>query len=83
MEKDNEKIEIDEETIKNTTECEENFSCLKSDDHKLCEIEFTVSNRVHFIKCNSELPCKYQHPFGDVFFCSCPVRKEIFNKYKK
>jgi len=76
------KIEIDKETLKQTTHCDSNFKCLKNDVAELCKIESCFNGELHFIKCKDELVCNYKMPFGGSYVCSCPVRREIYNKYR-
>jgi len=73
-------IEIDEKTLKETTKCDRDFICL-SDIRQICLINNCVAGTVHFIKCEHDVNCNYQIPFGNLFVCSCPTRKEIYNKY--
>jgi hypothetical protein len=77
------KIEIPDEILKNTTKCNKSFGCLKNEKHVLCRVEHCVNEEVYFIKCLNTATCNYRVSFGNSYFCSCPVRMEIFNKYKK
>ncbi len=75
-------LRINEETKKASTECRKNFSCLSGNQLTLCKVEQCVTDNLHFIKCiNSEL-CSYQMSFGSSHVCTCPVRKELYNRYK-
>ena len=74
-------IKIDEDTLKSTTKCEKNFSCLK-DQNGLCKVEYYIPDIVYFAKCNEHISCRYKKGYGNSFFCSCPTRKEIYIKYK-
>jgi len=73
-------IKIDEDISKTATMCKKNLSCLSGSD--ICKVEFCVEGQIHFIKCMNLEPCHYRMPFGYSFVCKCPVRKELFNKYK-
>ncbi len=73
--------EIDEKTVNKTLHCEKNFTCLKSDNHVCCKVENCINNEVHFITCADNINCSYKMSFGNSYFCTCPVRKEIFNKH--
>jgi hypothetical protein len=76
-------IKVDESTIKSTTECEKGFACLNGDKNLICKVEFSVRDKtVVFVKCLNTEPCSYQMSFGYSFVCNCPVRKEIFKRYK-
>ena len=74
-------MEIDKKTVAETLRCEKNFDCLNNDEHVYCQVESCVNKAVHFVKCPVMTPCNYKMSFGDSSICTCPVRKEIFNKY--
>ena len=76
------KIKIDDQIIQQTTRCQKNFDCLSNEEHIYCEVEYCVNDKVHFIRCNSEEQCEYKVAFGNSFICTCPVRKEIYNRYR-
>ena len=73
---------VSSEAKQATTDCEKGVSCLEGKRKDLCEVESCIGQKVHFIKRLNEGNCSYQHSFGEQNFCSCPIRKEIFNKYK-
>ena len=74
-------MEINEELIKITTKCQNNFACLNDENHFcLSNVDDCINNKVHFVKC-SDNNCSYRLSFGYSFICNCPIRKEIFNKY--
>jgi hypothetical protein len=33
--------------------------------------------------CHDPEPCAYKFPFGSKSFCTCPVRRAIYDKYGK
>jgi len=74
-------MDINKQTLKETTNCEKNFGCLNGHNHVYCKVESCVNNEVHFVKCLNEDHCLYKMNFGDSIICSCPIRKEIYNKY--
>jgi hypothetical protein len=65
-----------------TTQCKNDFCCLKGKIENLCPVENCIGGEVHFIKCQKTGGCSYCCSFGYEHFCACPVRKEIFNKYE-
>jgi len=75
-------IKINEDIIKQTTKCKKNLSCLSGDTTGLCEVEACINEKIHFLKCTYSNLCGYQIPFGYSSVCSCPVRKELYNRYK-
>ncbi len=74
-------IKIDNDIVQKTTKCRENFSCL-SGKTPLCKVECCIENKVLFIKCISNEPCDYRVSFGHSYVCVCPVRIELYNRYK-
>jgi len=75
-------IKVDDSIIQETTECRKKFSCL-SGEYPFCSVELCIDNKVHFIKCASNNEsCRYRVPFGYSNVCNCPVRKELYNRYK-
>ena len=74
-------FKVDDSAIKETTHCEKKFSCLSEKRKNLCKVTYTVEDKVYFIECTNTEPCCYMLPFGHSFFCTCPVRKEIYVRY--
>jgi hypothetical protein len=75
-------FKVDDSTIKEATKCEKDFSCLYEKGKELCKVIHKVEDKVYFVECQDTESCFYRVPFGDTFFCMCPVRKAIYNKYK-
>jgi hypothetical protein len=77
-------IEIDEEIRKSARKCEINLACLSERDHKLCPITSTAGKKMLCLDCTSGRRCNYRVNYGvSAFLCTCPIRKEIYRKYKK
>ena len=81
------KVEIDEHVINNTIKCLWDYACLSNNNdnnHKICEINNKEYSGVVFIKYREEIKeCNYSERFGSSsYLCTCPVRKEIYRKYK-
>ncbi len=73
---------VSDETKQATTKCTSGFSCLCRVDKKdLCQVESVFVGKIHFVNCLHKKHCAYQRPFGYGLFCTCPIRKEIYNKY--
>jgi len=75
------KLEISEGIIQQTTKCDRDFECLKSGCKPNCEVKDCVSGKVHFVDKHNGY-CRYSFRFGNGIICSCPVRKELYNRYK-
>ncbi len=73
--------EIAHETLASAEQCHRNHACLNEKTPPLCHVKDCVNNEIHFVATNI-LYCKYFVFFADEVICTCPVRKELFNKYK-
>ena len=67
---------------KATTKCTKAFACLKENGTPLCAVEHCINGEIYFLKCLRDIICSYQNSFGTGHYCTCPTRKELFNKYK-
>ncbi len=65
-----------------TKECRKNFSCLTENGKEMGKVVFCVDCRVLGILCNSDEPCFYRYSVDERTYCICPMRKEIYAKYK-
>ena len=74
-------IEITGESLKKTGKCRKNHSCLSGERNDLCKVELNVDNKIHFVKCVNNEPCAFRISFGYSYICSCPIRKELFDRY--
>ncbi len=74
------KYEIDDAIIKTATECKNNLVCLEG-TIPLCSVEHCLMHRIHYVKCLYEEPCPYKETLDHATICTCPIRKEIFNRY--
>jgi hypothetical protein len=75
-------IEIDEDIKKSTTKCEKDIKCLVDKTYELCKVTESVHDKVIFVECLEENYCIYKMGFGYSNTCNCPIRKEIYKKYK-
>jgi hypothetical protein len=70
---------IDKKII-DATECEKSFECL-TNQANLCKVKLCLAGEVHFLRCDDK-KCKFKAYFGKEPLCTCPVRKEIYNRDK-
>ncbi len=75
-------LQVSEEVKQETTDCDKDFSCLKVIRKDLCRVEYFYDGKTHFIKCLNQGYCSYQQSYGNGSVCTCPVRNELYNKYK-
>ena len=72
---------IDKKTEQKTTDCNKDFDCLTNEKHIFCTGKYLVRKDLALDECLSENRCYYRMSLGQMHFCTCPTRKEIFNKY--
>jgi len=75
-------IKIDDAVVKKTTKCRCGFSCLSKNQGCLCKVLSSISNEMVQIKSNLSNCCKYHILFGNEHFCLCPVRNELYQRYR-
>jgi hypothetical protein len=75
-------IDISEDILKKTVGCKKEFACLSGDQKNLCEIEECLPDTIYFVKCLKDETCSYAIPYGPTYFCMCPVRREIYSRYR-
>lgn len=78
------KFDIDQNTIKETSNCKHGFCCLDGDFARCCGgVEFHDEDLLLLCK-GADNPgfCSCKMPYSaSRIACTCFVRKEIFNKY--
>lgn len=75
------KIRICDRIREAATRCKKKLACLEDTDC-ICPVEDCVNDSVLFVKSDDFVPCPYQQMFGNEFICNCPVRKELYDKYR-
>jgi hypothetical protein len=79
-------FQISDEIINQTTRCLYDFECLTNDNWETCFIDrYDPKNGPRVAdKCHKKSDCCcYSMPFGLRYnFCHCPVRREIYQRYK-
>jgi len=79
------KLTVSDETIRRADQCKYAYSCLttqKCGEHELCEVHHAVAKGATFLKQDVIGDCPYSFDYGGSATCSCPVRFEIFIRYK-
>ncbi|HIC91190.1 MAG TPA: hypothetical protein EYP21_03835 [Syntrophaceae bacterium] len=76
-------FEISDHVLKATTKCKKGFSCLSGERKDLCKISYCVSNEIYFLNHCNDTSCGYAISFGYSYVCTCPTRKEIYNRFNQ
>jgi hypothetical protein len=76
--------QVNDETKKQTTKCRYGFECLGNDDWNTCTIKQDLHSSGLIIKDKCDkVHCAYSMQFGSsMYLCSCPARREIYQRYK-
>lgn len=75
------KLHVSDEARKGASACKKNHACLNGKPETMCPVERFADKKVLFVQCKNEERCAYKRPFGEGYFCSCPVRKELYESY--
>jgi len=73
---------VSDDARQKAAQCDKCFACLQPDGAPLCKVDHCVEEQVHFLACLNDLHCAYACKFGGKDYCTCPVRKEIYQRYK-
>jgi hypothetical protein len=75
---------VSDEAKQSTRYCTRDFACLNGNRDFLCKVEQCLGGQVLFVACLEQGYCSYQRRYGFTgYMCTCPVRKEIYEKYDK
>ena len=74
------KYEVDDTIIRSAKKCENRHACLNA-SIPLCSVEHCLMHRIYYVACLSDEPCPYKKALDHSNVCTCPIRKEIFNRY--
>lgn len=75
------RLQISDAVIKSASRCDKGRACIQSAGHVYCSVAHCVMHRIHFVECLNEKPCPYKTAVERAAVCTCPVRKEVFNRY--
>ncbi len=73
------KTDLEESTQAQPT-CQKAFSCSSGHMDKICKVRELILGEALMIECAENLLCHYKESFGSWAICTCPIRKEIYNK---
>ena len=73
---------LPKKTIK-ATKCDRDYACLSGRKGAVCVVEHAVGDgEIIMVKRTNKCSDRYYKPFADGGCCECPVRKEIYKRYK-
>jgi len=68
--------------ILNKTLCLFSFQCLDEENRDICTVDRCLPGNAYFLETVKQKDCFYQIPFGDSHVCRCPVRAELYKRYR-
>jgi hypothetical protein len=69
--------------VKATTKCKKGFACLSDKLDCMCGVESTDKDHTIIIKPQfQKTPCEYHQNRSGKHYCLCPVRNDIYKRYK-
>ena len=78
----NDRYVLDPEVLESTTHCEKTFKCINEPEPKLCKVVFSLNDKIHGVYCLTDEACSYKYEVEERKYCTCPVRKFLYNHYK-
>ena len=75
-------LQVNEETLAETTKCLDDFTCLTGDSQCLGKVRYRMLGELLVVECPTLSSCWYCVPLASSHVCTCPTRKEIYNRYR-
>jgi hypothetical protein len=76
-------VSIDDEILKKTTHCRNNFACLTDEPLGVCGVVRDYHAGIIVTLCGKKGHCHYCICLNDKEgICTCPTRVELFRRYK-
>ena len=72
---------VSDEIKKSAVKCEKNYICLSRNEENVCKVISSVDDHIMHVYCAHVDKCVYKYPDEGRCLCTCPVRKEIYDKY--
>ena len=74
-------FEVDQETVAKTTRCLHEFACLRNGAECLCKIQYHILRELYFVENSDSCRCLYCIPCASSYVCTCPTRKELYERH--
>lgn len=75
-------VKVSDLIVKATTQCKKGFACLSGKVECMCGVESASKDYTVVIKPQFTSHCKYRDNRGGTHYCLCPVRNDIYKRYK-
>lgn len=75
--------DVPDRVLEAATECEHALACLQDESYPLCRVVSKIATGVLATYCPQGAPCTYCQPaIKSEGFCVCPVRIELYERYR-
>jgi len=75
-------IEVSKKARQAASNCYKDLACLTDGEAQVCKVKACLGSGVLFVHRRPAVDCPFKVTFGSGQLCECPVRKEIFERYK-
>ena len=75
-------VKVSDLIVKATTQCKKGFACLSGKVECMCGVESSSKDYTVVIKPQFTNPCEYLDSRDGKHHCLCPVRNDIYKRYK-
>ena len=62
--------------------CSNHHACLNGQNKNICDVISTLNSYECYVNCKINRDCSYKHTLNERILCTCPIRIEIYSKYK-
>ncbi len=75
-------VKVSDLIVKATKHCKKGFACLSGKVECMCGVDSTGKDHTVVIKPKYTTPCEYRNSREGKQYCLCPVRNDIYRRYK-
>lgn len=75
-------LQVSDKAREETTKCPFSFQCLQDEKRCMCVIERCLEGNGCFLETVKPQDCPYKMSFGYSYMCHCPIRIELYHRYK-
>ena len=76
-------LQVQDQTREQTSECKFSFQCLEEATRNVCTISPCLVEEVYFLHTTKNHLCSYKKKIGSCsYICKCPIRKELYRRYR-
>jgi hypothetical protein len=75
-------VKVSDLIVEATTKCKKGFACLSGKVESMCRVESSSKDCTLVIKPQFTTPCEYRNIRDGKHYCVCPVRNDIYKRYK-